>query len=404
MGPRASALSCAHPGFERDEQQRGRFASLGKGARGAPLPNGATLEPGLGFADPETDEPGGLSEGDLNGRHLPDGPDAGSRGRPSRAGTARRRPAKRHKPVRDPEVIELRAFVAAATLGSIAEAARAMKVSQPAMSKRLRALEAVAGAQLFERSTRGVRLTPAGVQLYRAARRLLRSADSVQALITDPGATLPVRIASSPTVAELRLPKVLVEVSTREDVPGTELVSANSELVRELVSDGHCDLGVVSVDPYRQLDDGLEERTVWRDELVLAIPPGHAWAELDDVPVEEFAHTSVVQRDPWSNSSRLVNTMIERAGHERVPAITAVGSSANVIALALATDTPALVSIIAARAQPDPTFEIRRVEGLRFGLEFALVWSGALLDLRPAVQVVAGHILDLPFARAKQTP
>src|SRR5271167_2911801 len=97
-----------------------------------------------------------------------------------------------HVPVRDLEVGELRAFCAAATLGSIAEAARAMNVSQPAMSKRLRSLETVAGAELFERSSRGVTLTPAGVQLFTAARRLLRSADSVQALIKNPAASTPV--------------------------------------------------------------------------------------------------------------------------------------------------------------------------------------------------------------------
>src|ERR1700761_5301739 len=92
-----------------------------------------------------------------------------------------------HVPVRDLEVGELRAFCAAATLGSIAEAARAMNVSQPAMSKRLRSLESVAGTELFERSSRGVTLTPSGVQLYSAARQLLQSADSVQALIKAPG-------------------------------------------------------------------------------------------------------------------------------------------------------------------------------------------------------------------------
>ncbi|MGH2844348.1 MAG: LysR substrate-binding domain-containing protein, partial [Solirubrobacteraceae bacterium] len=168
------------------------------------------------------------------------------------------------------------------------------------------------------------------------------------------------------------------------------------------VSDGRCDLGIVSIDPYRQLDDGLEERIVWRDELVLVVPPGHPWAELDDVPVQEFADTSMVQRDPWSNSNRLVTTMIERAGYERVEPTTAIGSTAGVIAIAMATGAPALLSIMAAKAQPDPQFVVRRVEGLRFGLEFALVWSGAMLDLRPSVQTVAGHILDLPFARARR--
>ena len=307
-----------------------------------------------------------------------------------------------HVPVREPEVAELRAFVAAATLGSIAEAARAMNISQPAMSKKLKALESVAGAELFERSSRGVTLTPAGVQLYSAARKLLLSADTVQALIKNPAPAMPVRIASSPTVAELRLPQVLMQIATLEDGLSAELISANSNLVRELVRDGRCDLGIASLDPYRQLDDGLEERVVWRDELVLIVPPGHWWEQLEDVPVDEFARTPVVQRDPWSNSSRLVTTMLERLGYERVQPTIAIGSTAGLIATSRATGTPALLSIMAAKTQPEQDFSIRRVEGLRFGLEFALVWLGTMLDLRPEVQTVAGHILDLPFARAKR--
>jgi DNA-binding transcriptional LysR family regulator len=307
-----------------------------------------------------------------------------------------------HVPVRDLEVGELRAFCAAATLGSIAEAARAMNVSQPAMSKRLRALENVAGAELFERSSRGVTLTPAGVQLYSAARRLLRSADSVQALIkTAP--SMPVRIASSPTIAELRLPQVLSELAGSEHGLTAELISANSGLVRELVRDGRSDLGIASIDPYALLADGLEERIVWRDELVLVVPPGHPWEDLEEVPAEDFAATSVVQRDPWSNSSRIVNSTLERFGLERVPATAAIGSTAGVIAMARATGTPALISILAARANPEQQLEIRRVEGLRFGLEYALVWMGTMLDLRPEVQTVAGHIMHLPFARARTT-
>jgi DNA-binding transcriptional LysR family regulator len=302
-------------------------------------------------------------------------------------------------PVRDLEVGELRAFCAAATLGSIAEAARAMNVSQPAMSKRLRALENVAGAELFERSSRGVTLTPAGVQLYSAARRLLRSADSVQALIKSAPA-MPVRIASSPTIAELRLPQVLGELAGSDGVTA-ELISANSELVRELVRDGRSDLGIASIDPYALYADGLEERIVWRDELVVVVPPGHLWEELDEIPAEEFAATPVVQRDPWSNSSRIVTATLERLGIDRVPPTAAVGSTAGVIATAYSSGLPALVSILATRVNPEQRLEIRRVEGLRFGLEYALVWAGSMLDLRPEVQTVAGHIMHLPFARPR---
>jgi DNA-binding transcriptional LysR family regulator len=308
-----------------------------------------------------------------------------------------------HVPVRDLEVGELRAFCAAATLGSIAEAARAMNVSQPAMSKRLRSLESVAGTELFERSSRGVTLTPSGVQLYSAARQLLQSADSVQALIKAPGPTMPVRIASSPTIAELRLPAVLSELASREQGLTAELISANSGLVRELVRESRCDLGIASLDPYALHADGLEERIVWRDELVLVVPPGHPWEEMDEVPAEVFAATPVVQRDPWSNSSRIVTSTLERIGLERVPPTAAIGSTAAVIATARATASPALISILAARVNPEQRFEIRRVEGLRFGLEYALVWLGTMLDLRPEVQTVAAHIMHLPFARARTT-
>lgn len=302
-------------------------------------------------------------------------------------------------PVRDLEVAELRAFCAAATRGSLGEAARAMHVSQPAMSKRMRALEAVVGTELFERSSRGVTLTPAGAELYRAARRLLRSADSVQALIKDSGVWLPVRIASSPTMAELRLPQVLSELTEYDSRVAVELISANTGLVRELVHDGRADLGIAGLDPYAFHTDGLAERIVWRDELVLALPEGHPWTALEEVPPDVFASTPVVQRDPWSNANRIVDSTLDRCGVDRVRPLTVIGSASAVMAKARSTGTPALVSLLAVRANPELKMETRRVEGLRFGLEYGLVWVGSLHDLSAEVQLVANHIMQLPFAR-----
>ncbi len=77
-----------------------------------------------------------------------------------------------------------------------------------------------------------------------------------------------------------------------------------------------------------------------------------------------------------------------------------IGSASSVIAAACASGTPALVSILSARANPEAQVEIRRVEGVRFGLEYGLVWVGSIHDLRPEVQVVANHILALPDTRS----
>ncbi len=380
-----------------------RMSALRSDQGGEPEPAG---QPGRLSAEPlGIDELFALAEQAAGPAPEPSAPVAEARPTPPpipppRPSSGPRPAARRHVPVRDLEVGELRAFCAAATLGSIAEAARAMGVSQPAMSKRMRALEHVAGANLFERSSRGVTLTPAGVQLYSAARRLLRSADSVQALISSPPSA-PVRIAASPTVAELRLPHVLGQLADSEPGLATELISANSELVRELVRDGRSDLGIASVDPYALYSDGLKQWIVWRDELVVAVPSGHPWEQYEEIPAQEFAQTEILQRDPWSNSSRVVNATLERQGLERTAPDAVVGSSATILALAQTRGRPALISMMAARANPQQQPEVRRVEGLRFGLDYALVWVGTMLDLRPEVQTVAGHILHTPFARPR---
>lgn len=163
--------------------------------------------------------------------------------------------------VRSPELTELRAFCAAVDLGSIGRAARLLRVSQPALSKRLRALEAIAGARLLERSTRGVKPTAAGVRLYAEARKVVADAESVEMLmggLSQPDG-LPIRLASSPTVAEFMLPGPLVEFEgLHSRHVNVELFIANSYVVRELVRDGRAD----SESP---LSTSLESRTrFWR--------------------------------------------------------------------------------------------------------------------------------------------
>lgn len=308
----------------------------------------------------------------------------------------------RRRLVREPEVSELRAFCAAASLGSIAAAARALNVSQPALSKRLRTLEVVVGTTLFERSTRGVTLTADGTHLYGAARRLLRSADTVRALVSNPATESTVRIAATPIVAELRLPGVLASLAQLEPALAVEVISADSPFVRQLVREDRCDLGIAAVDPDLPPESGLREKAIWRDELVIGVPPGHPWLDLDEIPIEEFAGTPIVQPGPGSASSRLVAASIEFSGFRRTAPAAAIGSHRAIVATALATSQPALVSHMAAQQHAIGELVVRRVEGMRFDREFALVWPRPVATLDPPVQAVASHILDLPFARSRR--
>src|SRR4051795_9912788 len=102
-------------------------------------------------------------------------------------------------PVRSLDIAELRAFCAAVDLGSLGRAARLLRVSQPALSKRMRAIEAVVGTQLVERSPRGITATPAGTRLYVEARKLLAQAEAIDDLVRGlSGEEAPVRRGRSP--------------------------------------------------------------------------------------------------------------------------------------------------------------------------------------------------------------
>src|SRR5690606_28349293 len=75
------------------------------------------------------------------------------------------------------------AFHRVATAGSFTIASRLAGVSQPTLSAQVRSLEQSAGVALFERGGRGVRLTPAGEQLFSATRKLAEAMDEVSRLL-----------------------------------------------------------------------------------------------------------------------------------------------------------------------------------------------------------------------------
>lgn len=296
--------------------------------------------------------------------------------------------------VRSPELAELRGFCAAVELASIGRAARLMHVSQPALSKRLRMLEVVAGTPLLERSTRGVTPTASGMQLYRQARRLLIDADAVEALMegftTD---AMPVRVAASPTMAEHWLSPALVELEARHERHlAVEVIAGNSGLVRRMVREGSADLGLVALDAGAP-DDGLTQVVVCEDELLVALPADHPWAQAEEVDVEAFAATPVIRRDPGAHSTRTLEAALAARGLVPAAPLAEIGSTTAARAAALAERAPLLVSRLAL-GDGDAELVVRRIAGLDLRRRFALVHPGWIQDLTPPARALAHHLLE----------
>jgi pca operon transcription factor PcaQ len=173
----------------------------------------------------------------------------------------------------------LRCLVAVAQERHLARAAEKLSLSQPAVSKTLAELEALAGTRLVDRSRRGARLTPAGEQLLAHALRVLETVDeAAQAFSrTATARTQRLRVGALPSVAPALLPDALADLQRHRPDAHVHLhTDANAPLLDALRA-GELDLVVGRMsDPPRMV--GLTFELLYMEPLVLLVRPGHPLA------------------------------------------------------------------------------------------------------------------------------
>ena len=282
-------------------------------------------------------------------------------------------------PIRSPEIVELRAFCLAADLGSLSRTAQVLRISQPALSKKIRVLEALVGSSLFERTVRGVSLTPAGKRLYPEARKLLTQVDVVgQMMVSLPSDDSPIKLAISHTIAEYILPSILVKLEAQHRRHlSIELLVSNSHAARESIRSGRADIGIVASAPHAadHFAGSVVEIPYLDDEIVVVVPMLHPWRQLAEIPLDTFLQTPLIMRDPSANSRRIVDHFVTEQGLELAQPTAELGSTHAIIATAVAECTPALISRFAAESHKD-RLRIKPLTGLRFPRQFVIVLEG----------------------------
>ena len=147
------------------------------------------------------------------------------------------------------DIASLHAFVAIADSGSFSLAADCLRLTQPAVSKRVAALETELNVRLFDRLGRAVRLTEAGTVLLPRARRILAEVDdSRRALRNLSGSVVgPLILATSHHIGLHRLPPVLRAFTTQYPRVRLDMRFMDSEIACAAVLRGEVELAIVTL-------------------------------------------------------------------------------------------------------------------------------------------------------------
>lgn len=177
----------------------------------------------------------------------------------------------------DLELRHLRVFLTVASELHFSRAARRLHVSQPALSQQIRALERSVGAALFDRSSRGTALTPAGRALLDVAPRVLHEADRARTVVSEAarGAVGRLVVGSVGTALASITPRILRSV--RAEFPDLQLEVTQLDTSAQVVAlaDRRIDVGVVRAATPSEMV-AVEELVA--EPLVVALPHDHALA------------------------------------------------------------------------------------------------------------------------------
>lgn len=181
------------------------------------------------------------------------------------------------------DIANLHAFIVVAQTASFSQAAEQLHLTQPAVSKRIAALEENLNTRLFDRLGRTVLLTEAGYTLLPRARRILTDLeDSRRALRNLAGhVSGALSIATSHHIGLHRLPPVLRTFTSRYRHVQLDMHFMDSELACEAVARGDAELGIVTLPPAER--PPLSLQPLWTDHLVVVVSHDHPLAGCGDV-------------------------------------------------------------------------------------------------------------------------
>jgi len=210
-------------------------------------------------------------------------------------------------------IAQLRTFVAVVEHRSFSEAARALGISQPAVTMQVQALEADLGVTLLDRAYRSVDLTEAGKALLPYARKVLAELEDAREAVAEVSTTVGghLEIAASTTPGQYVLPRLLGGFLREFPDVSVALGVFDTAAVVERVESGDAHIGMVGAEVHGAR---VRYERLGSDDLVMVCPPDHPVLARESVLLSELVEESFIVRERGSGTRMVVEEAMQRSG------------------------------------------------------------------------------------------
>lgn len=208
---------------------------------------------------------------------------------------------------------QLRTFIAVVEHASFSAAARALGLSQPAVTMQVQALESDLGVTLLDRRYRKVELTEAGRALLPHARKLMAGIEEARLDLEGMSGTVSGRltIAASTTPGQYVLPRLLGGFLKKHPDVGVTLRVFDTTDVVSAVEEGEAHLGMTGAQVHGAR---VAYERLGSDDLVLVCPPGHPLASRSAVKIAELVDEPFIVREAGSGTRMVSEEVMRRSG------------------------------------------------------------------------------------------
>jgi LysR family transcriptional regulator, transcription activator of glutamate synthase operon len=204
-------------------------------------------------------------------------------------------------------VEELRWFAAVVEDPNVTRAAAALHISQPALSRSLRRLEASLGVQLFDRVGRTLEPNRHGRAYAAYVRRALEQLDGGREAVGEEAGEI--RLAFLHTLGTWLVPELISGFRAEHPDARFRLNQGSAGALAEAVRDGRSDLLLSSPRP-----EGLAWSALFDQPLRLVVPPDHRLAKRRRIRLAELAQDDFVVMRPEYGLRGLTDALFARAG------------------------------------------------------------------------------------------